>query len=219
MIEGEHLILGFHVDDFIVAYTQQKQIDHLLVKLNQAFPVKDFGSPDIFLGQQIIKNEHGIYLTQAQYIKSTLQAYGYANAHASTVPCDPNILRTDSHMATQTTTLTNYPLREIIGRLLWVSTRTRPDIAFAVSLAASFVDSKEHTRLGYAICAKVLRYLSGTKDKCIHYQAISELRLHGAVDADYASDRRDRKSRSGYVLFLSGGPIAWASKKQHTQRP
>ncbi|KAL8139450.1 hypothetical protein V2J09_005471 [Rumex salicifolius] len=32
-------------------------------------------------------------------------------------------------------------------------------------------------------------------------------------DSDYARDISDRKSTSGYIFFLAGGAISWASKK------
>lgn len=36
----------------------------------------------------------------------------------------------------------------------------------------------------------------------------------GYTDADWAGDVDDRKSTSGYVFLLSGGPISWKSQKQ-----
>ncbi|KXJ78615.1 hypothetical protein RP20_CCG004117 [Aedes albopictus] len=34
------------------------------------------------------------------------------------------------------------------------------------------------------------------------------------VDADWASDAKTRKSNSGYLFLLGGGPICWGSRKQ-----
>jgi hypothetical protein len=42
----------------------------------------------------------------------------------------------------------------------------------------------------------------------------SKLQLYGFADADYAGDSITRKSQSGYVFMLGGGPISWTSKKQ-----
>jgi len=38
--------------------------------------------------------------------------------------------------------------------------------------------------------------------------------LIGFTDSDYASDMEDNKSTSGYVFMMSGGAVAWSSRKQ-----
>lgn len=40
--------------------------------------------------------------------------------------------------------------------------------------------------------------------------------LSAFSDADFATDTDDRKSRTGYVLTLNGGAVAWKSNKQAT---
>eukprot|EP00056_Hartaetosiga_gracilis_P009799 m.142034 g.142034 ORF g.142034 m.142034 type:complete len:195 (-) comp13195_c0_seq50:4143-4727(-) len=40
--------------------------------------------------------------------------------------------------------------------------------------------------------------------------------LSSYCDASFAADVTTRRSRSGYVLFRSGGPVSWSSKNQHT---
>ena len=46
---------------------------------------------------------------------------------------------------------------------------------------------------------------------CFHK---GELRLKGYSDADWAGDRDERKSTSGYALILGGGDVSWCSKKK-----
>ena len=36
----------------------------------------------------------------------------------------------------------------------------------------------------------------------------------GFADADWAGDVNDRKSTSGYLFQMSGGPVTWRGKKQ-----
>ena len=41
-----------------------------------------------------------------------------------------------------------------------------------------------------------------------------DLKLKGFSNADWASDKDERKSTSGYTFTLVGGAISWCSKKQ-----
>lgn len=52
-------------------------------------------------------------------------------------------------------------------------------------------------------------------DKGIVYNS-EDKNLIGYVDADWAGDKKDRRSYTGYVYSLSGGPIVWESRKQKT---
>ena len=36
----------------------------------------------------------------------------------------------------------------------------------------------------------------------------------GYSDADRAGDGEDRRSTSGYIFYLSGGPVSWKTRKQ-----
>ncbi len=62
---------------------------------------------------------------------------------------------------------------------------------------------------------RILRYLRGTLHCGLLFQPGS-LSLQAYVDADWAGDPLDRRSTSGYVVFLGSTPITWVSKKQCT---
>ena len=66
-------------------------------------------------------------------------------------------------------------------------------------------------------CAqRVLRYVSGTKDRGLLYRAGTTAQLVGYTDADWAGNAADRRSTSGYAFSLDSAAIAWSSKKQST---
>jgi hypothetical protein len=46
------------------------------------------------------------------------------------------------------------------------------------------------------------------------YRRSDSLEIRGYSDADFAGDKNDRKSMSGYVFTLTGGAILWKSSKQ-----
>ena len=62
---------------------------------------------------------------------------------------------------------------------------------------------------------RILRYLSGTLDYGLHLTKSTHLNLTAFCDADWGSDPDDRKSTSGFCVYLGANVVSWASKKQH----
>lgn len=62
----------------------------------------------------------------------------------------------------------------------------------------------------------ILRYLKGLQDRGITYGGEKELCIEGYSDSDWAGDKESRKSTSGYIFMLNGGPVSWCSKRQAT---
>ncbi|XP_058223052.1 uncharacterized mitochondrial protein AtMg00810-like [Rhododendron vialii] len=63
--------------------------------------------------------------------------------------------------------------------------------------------------------ALLLHYLKGTLDHGLIFQPSSFL-LQAFSDSDWAGDCEDRKSTSGYCVFLGDNLISWSAKKQTT---
>lgn len=61
---------------------------------------------------------------------------------------------------------------------------------------------------------RILRYLSGTLDYGLHITKSSHLSLTAFSDSDWASDPDDRRSTSGWCVFVGKVRVAWSSKKQ-----
>jgi hypothetical protein len=62
---------------------------------------------------------------------------------------------------------------------------------------------------------RIIRYLKATKDIQLKLSSPgNQQELFGFTDANWAEDRHDRKSNSGYVFKLFGGTISWACRKQ-----
>lgn len=62
---------------------------------------------------------------------------------------------------------------------------------------------------------RILPYLKGTVTLGIQFTR-GPFTLTAYSDADWAGDTCDRRSVSGYSLFIGNNPIAWCAKKQAT---
>ena len=115
---------------------------------------------------------------------------------------------------------------EITGTVMYAAHSARPDIAHAAQYLATHMQAPTERHMVAA--KRVLRYLAGTKTVGLvfgaHNGAASkddgrghskqELSVCAYADADWANDKSDRKSITGWVAKLNGDTISWASKKQ-----
>ncbi|KAH0725491.1 hypothetical protein KY284_001356 [Solanum tuberosum] len=101
--------------------------------------------------------------------------------------------------------------KQIVGSLMYL-TATRCDLMFVVRLISHFMACP--TQLYFAAAKRVLRYLKGMVNYGVFYKRGAASELVGFIDSDYASDMEDSKSTSGYVFKMSGGAVAWSSRKQ-----
>ena len=65
---------------------------------------------------------------------------------------------------------------------------------------------------------KILRYLQGTASLGITFRASGnrKVTLSGYADSNWAGDIDNRRSTTGYVFLIAGGPVSWTSKTQPT---
>ncbi|XP_068319512.1 uncharacterized mitochondrial protein AtMg00810-like [Pyrus communis] len=171
--------------------------------------MKDLGLLHYFLGLQISYTSEGLFVSQAKYINELVDKVDLQDSKPCATRCLPyhRLLKDDGkpyHSPDQ--------YRSVIGALQYL-TFTRPDIAFSVNQACQFM---HNPMISHVIAVKrILRYLKGTSTYGIHFKP-GPLHLQSYSDADWAGDPNDRKSTSGFVVFLGSNPISWASKKQHT---
>ena len=112
--------------------------------------------------------------------------------------------------------MSRVPYASVVGSLMYAMVCTRPDIAHAVGVLSRFMSKpgKEH----WTAVKRVFKYLCGISDYGLCYQGRPRLDrvldIHGFVDANWAGDLDQRRSTSGYVFNLFGGPVSLMSKKQ-----
>ena len=106
-----------------------------------------------------------------------------------------------------------YPYREVLGSLLYLSSKTRPDLAFATGYCSRYTENL--TKGKVVNLKRVLRYTNSTLSEGLKYMTTNNEEVIDAYsDSDFAGDPLDRKSTTGYIIMYAGGPISWCSRKQ-----
>ena len=85
----------------------------------------------------------------------------------------------------------DWPYREAVGSLMWLSTMTRPDISNAVRTVARH--SHNPTDRHWKAVLKIMAYLHGTRGMGLTFVRGSGLDLTAYSDADYADKSNDRR--------------------------
>ena len=222
------------VDDFQVSYhrTDKAEWECIKAQLVARFNTKDMGESKWILGMRIQRDRKArtITLDQELYITKALEKYGLSECRTVATPeLIGQCVTDDSDGASGPANKERY--MEMVGTLLYAAISTRPDIAHAVQQLTKHMQSplQRHE----LAAERVLRYLAGTKDVCLIFgrsklkltssqqpsgsessRVTRELSVDAFSDADWANDRFDRKSITGWVAKINGDIVSWASKKQ-----
>ena len=235
--QGEPLGMVIAYVDDLIAVGQQDQLDGMKASLDALYTMKTSGTipaqyqsgiePLKFLGCFIERLPDGeIIMHQRSYIDHCLKnndmmmlksAKGLPCVDEKSPPEDPY-----EDDGTPTSFETDKALcQKYIGQLMWLTTRTRPDIAATLGILAS----QMVIRPGYikGCLVHLWRFILGTKDLNMHFFKpgsieYGSLVLNVYVDASFASG--GGRSRSGLAMYLvnpvngTESLIQWASRRQ-----
>ena len=179
------IIILVHVDDLLLACKSEKRMAEIKEELAKQFVMKDMSKVHHFLGIKVIQNlnDEEVWIGQPAFTRSVLENFGMENSKPVTTPVDLSSKLVKAVNGSEK--INQAKFQSAVGGLLYLSTRTRPDIAYAVNNVARFCANP--TNQHWTAVKRILRYLNGTnrgkmKD-CVGYS-----------DADWAGDLDDRKS-------------------------
>jgi hypothetical protein len=207
-VSDETLVVLVYVDDLIIAGNSNHAISQLKSTLQSRFPIKDLGHLNYFLGIEMAGSSKGLFLNQRKYILDLLEDVEMTNCKPALTPLDSK-LKLDTASA-PLDDINDY--QRLVGKLIYL-TITRPDITYAVSLVSQFMHSPTIFHLG--IVKRILRYLKGSIGRGIVLAKNGHTQITGYSDSDWAGNALDRKSTTGFCMFVGGNVVSWRSKKQH----
>ena len=108
-IDSARILLGTHIDEFVIAFSNQQVLDGFQSRLLDAFEGAYEGALQHYLGCEVTHDmEKGTtYLSQTHYAEEILRTYNFWNALLALHPCSP------TRASTKTTVTRILPLISI----------------------------------------------------------------------------------------------------------
>ena len=209
-------VLSVFVDDIkIMAPKDSGIIKRVKAELTAAFSMSDMGPISFYLGLRIDRDrkQRTIKLSQPAYIEKVLERFHLDKANPVNTPMKESVPLSQREEA-EASPPEKERYQGMTGSIMFSMVETRPDIAFATSLVSRFAKNPSHQHT--EAVKTILKYLKGSKHRGITYGGDEELKIEGYSDSDWAGDKDSRKSTSGFIFMLNGGPISWCSKRQLT---
>jgi Reverse transcriptase (RNA-dependent DNA polymerase) len=217
------------VDDMLVTSADEKLTLRIVSEILEKLPGKHMGIAEHFNGMKVNwRTDGSVVLTQPAHVDKLVQLFSemgpiplrklpvkgklrFCMGGTSDDPCSPPL------------DVERYHYRALMGGLNYISCCTRPDITFVVNQLSRYLNAPTVAHWQTAI--GVLGYLSHTISwgirlgafgsvDAIHVAARELPKAHAFADANHGTGMDDKKSVTGVLLAVYGGPVSWASKVQ-----
>ena len=175
--------IAIYVDDLLIVGNDENERLSILGKLRSAYSeikVQE-GNYISFVGLEInTREDKSVTVRQRGYIKDVLAHFNVGQNDFDDHPCSDNIMKIpkpDEKPADKSVFLSG------VMKLMYLSTRSRPDIAFAVSALASRSSNPKESDL--KALTHIARYLNKTQEESLVFKFGGKISLSAFVDASF----------------------------------
>ena len=237
------VFLFIYVDDILLAASTEQLIQRVKRWITTKWSISDLGNVSYYLGLKIsYDRDVGILkLSQKAYFDHLASNPACSNLTKSLTPQSTSSsipIATELPQASESYTTLPKALKAYqsdVGTIGYGTNVSRPDLAFAWSVLSRYLTRPNDDH--FSSLQQAIRYAGETSDFELTYTRaavqISEILnqgihngkkemgqldcndlLRGYVDASFASCPDTRRSRTGHIFFIAGGPVTWSSKRQ-----
>lgn len=202
------LIIGLYVDDFSVLARSLALFEDFKKFLKKHVTITDKGLMKYCLGINVRQMNSKILINQSTAINQLLNDLDMTNCNGVPTPMCENLdLESESAEFGDRTLY-----RRIVGSLLYIALKSRPDICYAITRLCRFVSCPMTKH--FEASKHIIRYLKSTVNYSLKFVK-SEANIKSYSDANWARDLINGKSISGNLVYLYGNLVFWQSKKQN----
>lgn len=209
-------IVSVYVDDFLLALNEIPTLEILKRSLAKEYNTKDLKEIKTIIRCQNSRDiaTGTLKIDQLAFIQDLV-------IEERLTKCNANVMPIKAGSSIEMSDLEDYEeanlrtYQRLIGKLMYLVCRTRPDIAFVVGQLSKH---KADPRNGPLQAAKqVVQYLKRTMEMGLIFgrESANRLprdpppyRLIGYADSNFARDPEDRKSVMGYCFFFNGAIVS-----------
>ena len=130
------ILLVVYVDDIVITRSGSKGISFLKSFIHSQFHTKDFGMVRYFLGIEVMRSKHEIFLSQRKYVLNSLSEIGKLGAKSCSSLMAPGV-----HLTREGETFEDPErYRRLVGKLNYLIV-TCPDIVHSVNDVSQYMSA------------------------------------------------------------------------------
>jgi hypothetical protein len=197
--------LGAHVDD-LLCVGDDRGLAKVERSLLAKFKITSEKEPKVITGVQMERNIEAGWLKihQGAYTTALLTKFGMENCTPVDTPMDPGTARSMMLLpvSEKPDPIVVNKYQRLVGSLVWLSVRTRPDLQFVISFLSRFLRTATQSHYDLAI-GRPLRYLKGTiTDGIVFVASIGKWVASAASDSDLAGCINTGRSTMGHYAKM-----------------
>ena len=214
--EDGMVIVCVYIDDTLCV-GDEKAVKKFKNEIKEHFETKEEGKMNEYVGCKVkCTNEKSIIMYQDDLIHKIEKTFGdlVSNMQVYDMPAGTGARITRSKeglISKKEQTL----YRSGVGMLLFLVKYSRPDLANIVRELSRVNDGA--TKAHMVMLYRVIKFTIDTKNRVLEYNlkdTTNEWVLKAFCDSDWAGNKDNRRSITGYCIYLQGCLIAWKSRAQ-----
>ena len=222
----EHGYLLTYVDDMLVVGNKEmaQSMISQIQGLWQCSPPEFLSDEKAmkFCGYDLVMVKDTLKISQEGYTRDLVARYGISQSEAIPIP------KIEESEGPEEFTISDLrKAQSVVGELLWLSTKSRPDIAFGVGALGRMVHQRP--KYVYELGIHILKYLFGTLEYGLVYRKCpqgdlggddhlqlprSTSRIEIYADISYSPSHEQYRSIQGVLVEHGGNVILWESGRQ-----
>jgi hypothetical protein len=213
MINGKQFTVAWHVDDLKLSHVDSKVVDDVLAYLSSIYGELSVtrGKDHTYVGMDFhFPGDGTVQVDMSEYLKEAINEFPENVDRVVTSPASNHIFDIDPDCPKLNEEKREL-LHHLVAKLLFVSTRARPDIHLPISFLTSRVTKADED--DWKKLKRLLQYINSTLELKLTLSAENMNIIKWWVDAAYGV-REECKSQTGSTMSLGRGTIMSKSTKQ-----